>query len=201
VDTRTSGRGTGIDTAAEMARTQASSGRGLTGERAVLLETLAKHRMLFRHTVTGLSESDARRRTTASALTLGGLLKHVVGVEEGWFGFVETGHVRGSERWAEFTAQALAGGTPPEREDMTLSDDESVAGWLERWEEVAARTDAFVAAGDLDVTHPLPDAPWNPPGMSWSARHVIAHVIGETAQHSGHADIVRESLDGQKSMG
>ena len=190
-----------MDTANAMADTMTNSGRGLSGERAMLLETLAKHRMLFRQTVAGLDEADARRRTTASALTLGGLLKHVVGVEEDWFEFIGTGHVRGSETWADFTPDAIADGTAPEREDMTLGDGESVAGWLARWEEAARRTDAFVATGDLDVTHPLPDAPWNPPGMSWSARQVFAHVIGETAQHSGHADIIRESLDGQKTMG
>lgn len=193
-----------MDTATEMATIQNSAdgaAGGRTGERAVLLETLAKHRMLFRHTVDGLGEADARRRTTDSALTLGGLLKHVVQVEEGWMEFVATGHVRGSESWADFTPEAVAEGTTPERADMTLGDDESLAGWLARWDEVAARTDAFVATGDLDVTHPLPDAPWNPPGTSWSARHVLAHVIGETAQHSGHADIIRESLDGQRTMG
>ncbi len=190
-----------MDTATEMATTQATAGRGLTGERAVLLATLAKHRMLFRHTVTGLGEADARRRTTVSALTLGGLLKHVVQVEEGWMEFVDTGHVQGAQDWADFTPEAIAEGTTPEREDMTFGDGDSVAGWLERWDEVAARTDAFVETGDLDVTHPLPDAPWNPPGTSWSARHVLAHVVGETAQHNGHADIIRESLDGQRTMG
>jgi uncharacterized damage-inducible protein DinB len=190
-----------VDTAKEMAGTLGSAGRGLTGERAVLLETLAKHRILFRQTVAGLTEADARRRTTVSALTLGGLLKHVVQVEEGWMEFVETGHVRGSEEWANFTAESLAEGTAPEREDMTLGAGETVAGYLARWEDVAARTDEFVATGDLDVSHPLPDAPWNPPGMWWSARHVLAHIVGETAQHSGHADIIRESLDGQRTMG
>lgn len=189
------------DTAAAMADTMTSAGRGLSGERAVLLETLAKHRMLFRHTVAGIGDADARRRTTVSALTLGGLLKHVVQVEEGWLEFVGTGHVRGAEEWANFTPEAMADGTTPEREDMTLGPDETVAGLLEQWEEVAARTDEFVATGDLDVSHPLPDAPWNPPGMWWSARHVLAHVIGETAQHSGHADIIRESLDGARTMG
>ncbi|MET0190915.1 MAG: DUF664 domain-containing protein, partial [Pseudonocardia sediminis] len=54
---------------------------------------------------------------------------------------------------------------------------------------------------DLDVAHPLPDAPWFPAGTRWSARHALSHIIGETAQHSGHADILRETLDGQKSMG
>ncbi|MDQ4116046.1 MAG: DinB family protein [Actinomycetota bacterium] len=184
-----------------MATMTAGAARGLSGERAALLETLAKHRMLFRYTVAGIGEDEARRRTTVSALTLGGLLKHVVEVEEGWFEFVQTGRVRGSEEWAKYTPEAIADGTTPGREDMTLGDGESVAGWLARWDEVAARTDAYVAEGDLDVSHPLPDAPWNPPGKWWSARQVFAHVIGETAQHSGHADIIRESLDGQRTMG
>ena len=47
----------------------------------------------------------------------------------------------------------------------------------------------------------LPEAPWFTPGESWSARRVLLHIIAETAQHAGHADIIRESLDGAKSMG
>jgi hypothetical protein len=53
----------------------------------------------------------------------------------------------------------------------------------------------------LDLAHLLPDAPWFPPGTRWTARRVLLHVIGETAQHAGHADIIRESLDGAKTMG
>jgi hypothetical protein len=44
-------------------------------------------------------------------------------------------------------------------------------------------------------------APWFPPGATRSARRVFMHIIAETAQHSGHADILRETLDGQKTMG
>ncbi len=47
----------------------------------------------------------------------------------------------------------------------------------------------------------LPPAPWFEPGARWSARRVLLHMIAETAQHAGHADIIRESLDGAKSMG
>jgi uncharacterized protein DUF664 len=54
---------------------------------------------------------------------------------------------------------------------------------------------------DLDTTQPLPPAPWLEPGARWSARQVLLHVIAETAQHAGHADIIRECLDGAKSMG
>jgi hypothetical protein len=67
---------------------------------------------------------------------------------------------------------------------------------------VAATTDALVASlPDLDADHPLPQAPWFAPGAAWSARRVLLHIIAETAQHAGHADILRESLDGQKTMG
>ena len=45
----------------------------------------------------------------------------------------------------------------------------------------------------------MPDAPWNEPGAVRSVRRVLIHVIAETAQHAGHADILRETLDGQKS--
>ena len=79
---------------------------------------------------------------------------------------------------------------------------ETLAGVLAGYEEAARRTDELVARlPDLDVSHPLPEAPWNEPGARWSARRVLLHMIGETAQHAGHADIIRESLDGAKSMG
>jgi len=47
----------------------------------------------------------------------------------------------------------------------------------------------------------LPSAPWFEPGSSWSVRRVLLHVIAETSQHAGHADILRESIDGAKTMG
>lgn len=54
---------------------------------------------------------------------------------------------------------------------------------------------------DLNTTQPLPEAPWFEQGARWSVRQVILQVIAETAQHAGHADIIREALDGQKTMG
>lgn len=54
---------------------------------------------------------------------------------------------------------------------------------------------------DLDMSQPLPEAPWFEAGARWSARRVLPHVLAETAQHAGHADIIRESLDGAKTMG
>ena len=74
---------------------------------------------------------------------------------------------------------------------------------LAAYDEVTEATDALLANPDLDLDHrqPLPAAPWFEPGASWSARRVIVHIVAETAQHAGHADIIRETIDGQKSMG
>ncbi len=79
---------------------------------------------------------------------------------------------------------------------------ETLAVLLDRYAEVAARTDRLVRElPSLDADHALPSAPWFEPGARWSARRVVLHIIAETAQHAGHADIIRESLDGQKTMG
>ncbi|HST67922.1 MAG TPA: DUF664 domain-containing protein, partial [Mycobacteriales bacterium] len=83
-----------------------------------------------------------------------------------------------------------------------MGDTETLAGLLATFDEVAARTDELVTGlPDLDATQPLPSAPWFEAGASWSARRVVLHVIAEISQHAGHADIIRESLDGQKTMG
>ena len=115
----------------------------LSGERADLAETLGTHRSFLRYTVRGLTDEQAAQRTTASELTLGGLIKHVAATEK---------------QWADFIV-------------------------------------------NLDAGHRLPEAPWFPPGATWSARRALLHIIAETAQHAGHADIIRESLDGAKTMG
>ena len=79
--------------------------------------------------------------------------------------------------------------------------DETLASLLAAYDEVAAATDELVATVDLDARHPLPEAPWFEAGASWSARRAFVHIVAETAQHAGHADIIRETIDGQKSMG
>jgi hypothetical protein len=80
--------------------------------------------------------------------------------------------------------------------------DETLESLLERYADVARETAEIVNnLPDLDADHPLPEAPWFEPGARWSARRVLLHVIAETSQHAGHADIIRESLDGSKTMG
>ena len=85
------------------------------------------------------------------------------------------------------------------RFDMAPGD--TLAEVLAQYAEVATRTDELVATLDLDADHPLPEAPWFEPGARWSVRRVLLHLIAETSQHAGHADIIRETLDGQKTMG
>jgi uncharacterized damage-inducible protein DinB len=175
----------------------------VTGERADLLETLRTHRHFLRHTVQGLTDDQARERTTASELTLGGLIKHVADAERGWVDFILEGPdaVGGGADWsegAEIPAEVLAEWGAKFR----LLPEETLDGVLARYEEVARRTDELVVSlPDLDASHPLPAAPWFEKGATRSARRVFLHIVAETAQHAGHADILRESIDGQKTMG
>jgi Protein of unknown function (DUF664) len=76
-----------------------------------------------------------------------------------------------------------------------------LAGLLADYQQIALRTDELVVTlPDLDVSQPLPEAPWFERGARWSAQRVLLHVIAETAQHAGHADTIRKSLDGAKTM-
>ena len=166
-------------------------------ERADLLEALGTHRHFLRHTVRDLTDEQARQRTTASELTLGGLVKHVANIEQGWADFV----VDGPSALGDFSAMTEAD-FARWTDQFKLLPDETLAGVLEDYAKVAQRTDELVASlPDLNVSHPLPKAPWFPPDATRSARRVFLHIIAETAQHAGHADIIRESLDGAKSMG
>ena len=167
-----------------------------SGERADLLAMLAAHRHFLCFTTRDLTDEQARQRTTVSELCLGGLIKHVTSAERGWANFIVEGPsaLGGVSDMTEADYARRADG-------FRLLPDETLEGVLADYADVASRTDDLVASlPDLDVAHPLPEAPWFPPGAKWSARHALLHIIAETAQHAGHADIIRESLDGQKTM-
>ena len=167
------------------------------GERADLLTTLAKQRHFLRFTSLGLTDEQAGQRTTVSELCLGGLIKHVTATERGWVNFI----LEGTSAMKDFTA--MTEDDYAQRADQfRLLPGETLAAVLADYAEVAHRTDELVASlPSLNAEHPLPNAPWFQSGESWSARRVLLHIIAETAQHAGHADIIRESLDGAKSMG
>ena len=113
-------------------------------------------------------------------------------MESGWVDFIEQGTsaLEGGE-----------GGYDAHTNSFRMLEGETLAGILAEYEKVTNRTDEVLATVDLDLSHPLPEAPWFEPGASWTARRVFVHIVAETAQHAGHADILRETIDGQKSMG
>ncbi|MGC5258291.1 DinB family protein [Gordonia sp. DT218] len=162
----------------------------VTGEKEDLLTLLADQRALFKVTVRGITEEQARKRTTVSELTLGGLVKHLALGEQNTLE-----ELRERDETAEF--------------DMTeaenaydLADGETLAGWLDEYDRAAAELDEYVAeVGGLDELIPQPTAPWQPEREWWTIRKMMLHKLRETAHHSGHADIIREALDGQSTMG
>ena len=169
----------------------------LDAERSDLLAMLAQHRQFLRHTTRGLTDDQARTRTTVSELTLGGLIKHVTDVERGWAQFI----VEGPSALGDASAMTEADWAK-RADEFRLLDGDTLVGVLDAYEATAAVTTELVSAlPDLDATQPLPSAPWFPPSERWSARRALLHILAETAQHSGHADIIREALDGQKTMG
>jgi uncharacterized damage-inducible protein DinB len=170
-----------------------STTHALTGERADLLESLARTRHFLRHTARDLTDEQAAQRTTASELSVGGLIKHVTLTERQWIRFIQAGP--SAMAWDQSSAGDWLSA-------FRMVPGDTLAGLLEEYAEAAEETAALVAGlPSLDAAQPLPEAPWFPPGARWSARRVLLHVIAETAQHAGHADIIRESLDGAKSMG
>ena len=170
-----------------------STTHALTGERADLLESLARTRHFLRHTARDLTDEQAAQRTTASELSVGGLIKHVTLTERQWIRFIQAGP--SAMAWDQSSAGDWLSA-------FRMVPGDTLAGLLEEYAEAAEETAALVAGlPGLDAAQPLPEAPWFPPGARWSARRVLLHVIAETAQHAGHADIIRESLDGAKSMG
>ncbi|XVS66684.1 DinB family protein [Actinosynnema sp. CA-299493] len=161
----------------------------LSTELTDLLSSLARHREFLRVTVRGMSDEQARRTPTASELSLGGLIKHVRTVEEAWMRFA----VGGAQLMESVRSDWVDG--------FRMLADETLDGLLADYEETAAKTERLLAELDLDTAHPLPDAPWFEPGVSWTVRRVVLHLIAETSQHAGHADIIRETIDGRKTMG
>lgn len=172
----------------------------LTGERADLLDTLSTHRFFLRNTTRGLTDEQAGLRTTTSALCLGGLIKHVTRGERDWVNFILEGPTAmssGRKEWIDWTEADYAA----YQRTFDMAPGETLAGVLAEYDTVARRTAEVVTVlPDLDRAHPLPRAPWFEAGARWSARRTLLHVIAETAQHAGHADIIRESLDGATSM-
>jgi uncharacterized damage-inducible protein DinB len=163
--------------------------RPVTDERDGLLTFLAQQRDVLRVSAYGLTDEQARAVPSRSPLSVGALIKHVAQMERSWMDTVlqRSGDVTNEEMEAAY------------EDDFRLGPDETLASVLARYDEVAAETEAIIAAiADLGQPVPVPrDAPWYPDNIdAWSVRWVLLHLIEETARHAGHADIVREHVDG-----
>ncbi|MFD9973283.1 DinB family protein [Streptomyces sp. NPDC059017] len=155
-------------------------------ERGALLNFVEAQRGAIRRSVLGLTEEQAASRPSASELTLSGLLKHVAECELSWLRMAQR---RPNERQRDEKSWS---------DGFRLLDGETVAGTLEFWDGVAKETEEFIrSVPSLDDTFPLPDAPWFPKEGRVSMRWMMLHLVEEIGRHAGHADIVRESLDGK----
>jgi uncharacterized damage-inducible protein DinB len=135
--------------------------------------------------VDGVSESDARSTPTASSLSLLGLLKHAAIWERRWFQIVFAGRTL-PDRWPTVRDSADA--------TFDLDDDDTVESVLAYYREQIAISREILAAGDLDARCVRADL------ADYNLRGVAMHMIQETARHAGHADIIRESLDGTRGV-
>jgi len=124
----------------------------------------------------GLTEEQLRRPMVASGTSILGLIQHLTEAERGWFD-----HHLGGADWAE-----------EDELDMAVPADRSAAEVIEAYRAAIAASDrAIEAAGDPDALMAIPAG-----GMRKTLRWLLAHMTTETARHAGHADIIREQIDG-----
>jgi hypothetical protein len=153
------------------------------GERAVLETFLDLYRDAIVRKVRGVSDDEARRRLVGSATTLGGIVKHLRWVELEWFQRVL------ARRSAEDLPAVPDAGTDPDAE-FRLEPGDSVERLLADYEQACASSRATAATLGLDDVAPhfrMGDV---------SLRWIYVHMVEETARHAGHADILRELIDG-----
>ena len=159
-------------------------------EATTLLQFLDFHRRTLLLKLDGLDAEQLRRRLHPSTLTLGGLMKHLAMVEDNWLGVVwyDRPHV---EPWASADWDA-------DRDwELTSAADDSPEELRAVWDAAVARSDATIAealaAGGLDqVSRRTHRATGEPVSLRW----ILVHLVEEYARHNGHADLIRESVDG-----
>ena len=162
-------------------------------ERQSLLEFVAFQQNAFFAVAYGLTDEQARSTPLVSALSIGGLIKHAAGVQKGWTqraacapDFPPIDDRPMEEIMAEYSDQYVM------REDETL---EQLLADLQRQNVETLRV---FGEADLDAPVPVPaEVPWFPQDLDhWNVRWVAMHIVEELSRHAGHADIIRESIDG-----
>ena len=157
-------------------------------ERACLLGFLAQQRDALRYAAHGLTDEQAASRSSVSGLCLGGLIKHAAQVERAWTTFLATG-------------DSGVFAVPDDYDRRVSPGRRGDAGRHCRPRTRSRRATPRPSCARLDdLGAPLPPTtdvvPWIPAGLVWTPRWVLLHLIEELARHAGHADIIRESIDG-----
>lgn len=159
-------------------------------EAETLLAFLTYHRDTLRWKTSGLDAASLARRLPPSSMTLGGLLKHLALVEDSWLGDVWLGAAE-TEPWASVDWDA-----DPDWEWHSAAQD-SPAALRALFDAAVARSDAAVrdalAGGGLDALSHRPD---RRTGERFTLRWILMHLVEEYARHNGHADLLRENVDG-----
>ena len=161
-------------------------------ERSALVAYLVQQQDAFRAAVYGLSDAQAGIASAPpSTLTVGSLLKHVTQTQLTW---LEVALAAPDRPVDDRTMQQQYA---DHAEGWTWRDHDMIEAALASYDAVCARVVDAVRTADLDTAVPVPPAPWNPADVdAWSVRWVWFHLIEELARHAGHADIVRERVDG-----
>jgi uncharacterized damage-inducible protein DinB len=163
----------------------------ISDERDGLVAFLRQQRDGIRYAAFGLTDDQARLTPTAGALSIGGLVKHITAMERSWVDTMLQRSRQSSDQLEELEASY--------GDDFVMRPEETLAGLLADLDRSAAETEAAVAGiADMGQDVPVPKGvPWFPDDVeNWSVRWVLLHLIEEVARHAGHADIVRESIDG-----
>lgn len=147
---------------------------------------IAREALLWK--LEGLSEYDVRRPMTPTGTNLLGLIKHVAGCDAGYFG--DTFGRPFPLSWLEDTAEPGA--------DMWATADESRAEIVDLYRRVWAHSDATIEALALDAPGRVPH--WPEERANVTLHQILVHMIAETHRHAGHADIVRELVDGSVGL-
>jgi hypothetical protein len=135
--------------------------------------------------LTGLSDQDARRAPTVSSLSLLSLVKHAAVWERRWFQIVVAGLVFPGE-WS--------GEDEDGRATFDLAGDDTIASVVGFYRDQISLSDKVIAATDLGAPVARTDL------IGQNVRYVVLHMIEETARHAGHADIIRETIDGHRGL-
>jgi len=139
----------------------------------------------------GLTPYDVRRPLVPTGTNLLGLVKHLAGIEFGYLGEVFGRPVADPPEWLEAMDDVP-------NIDLFASADESVESIIALYQRAWAHADATIAGLELTALGAVPW--WKPDRRDVSLQQILVHVISETHRHAGHADLVRELIDGDVGL-